>query len=71
MAKWPDDQIRDMSDGEKYRLLKAKELLLRFKEAHGRAPSDVQEVEAWVKAGGGGSDKPIRPREGLSLDKDE
>jgi hypothetical protein len=45
---------------EQYRLLQARELMLRFEEAHGRPSRTLEELRTWVRISGFA--KPITPR---------
>ena len=58
-------------DADNYRLLQATELLLRFKEQHGRKPQSMDELEAWVAEPSSNIESPIKPRNGLELPKEK
>jgi hypothetical protein len=65
IAEW---ELKNDTDND--RLLQATELLLRFKEQHGRKPKSIDELEAWVAEPSSNIEKPIRPRNGLELPKE-
>jgi len=51
------------SDANKWRLLQAEEILLRFHDAHGRPCKTISELERWVVMQS--CEKPVLPREEL------
>ena len=57
--------MSDKSDADKYREAQAMEILLRFKEAHGRDAVSDAELTAWVRMQGW--DKPVVPRDALLI----
>lgn len=64
---WPGFEEDQRSAAENWRRLQAKELLLRFKEQHGRPAESAKEIEDWVASGAAG-EQPIKPRPDLRLD---
>lgn len=55
---------RDLVDAEKHRLRQSEELLLRFKEAHGRDARNTEELNAWCdqEIAAGRMESPIQAR---------
>lgn len=61
---WIGKEEDDKKAAEKYRILQAKELMLRFQEEYGRPAENIEELENWVATGGSG-EKPITPRDSI------
>jgi hypothetical protein len=56
-----EKKISDEEIAFSYILAQARELMLRFEEAHGRSAEDAEELECWV-AGSNAIECPIVPR---------